>query len=56
MNVSGHLLTPAALSPGKSPMYTLDRRLGGLQSQELNLVTILIELSHLLTGYVNHLI
>jgi len=30
--VSGQLHAPAALSPGKDPWYTLDRRLGGPQS------------------------
>jgi hypothetical protein len=30
---SGQLHAPAALPPGKSPWYPLDRRLGGPQSQ-----------------------
>jgi len=29
--VSGQLHAPAALSPGRSPSYPLDRRLGGPQ-------------------------
>jgi hypothetical protein len=33
MEVSGQLHAPAALPPGKSPWYPLDRRLGGPQSQ-----------------------
>jgi hypothetical protein len=33
MGVSGQLHAPAALSPGKSPWYPLDRRLHGPQSQ-----------------------
>jgi hypothetical protein len=33
MEVSGQLHDPAALSPGKSPQYPLDRRLGGPQSR-----------------------
>jgi hypothetical protein len=33
MELSGELHTPAALPPGKSPWYPLERRLGGLQSQ-----------------------
>jgi len=32
MEVSGQLHTPAALSPGRSPWYPMDRRLGGPQS------------------------
>jgi hypothetical protein len=32
MEVSGQLHAPAALPPGKSPWYPLDRRLGGPQS------------------------
>jgi len=32
MEGSGELHAPAALSPGKSPHYPLDRRLGGPQS------------------------
>jgi hypothetical protein len=31
--VSGQLHAPAALFPGKSPPYPLDRRLGGPQSR-----------------------
>jgi hypothetical protein len=31
--VSGQLQAPAALTPGKSPSYPLDRRLGGPQSR-----------------------
>jgi hypothetical protein len=33
MEVSGQLHAPAALPPGKSPWYPLDRRLGGPQSR-----------------------
>jgi hypothetical protein len=33
MEVSGQLHTPAALPPGKDPLYPLDRRLGGPQSR-----------------------
>jgi hypothetical protein len=33
MEVSGQLHAPAALPPGKSPRYPLDRRLGGPQSR-----------------------
>jgi hypothetical protein len=33
MEVSGQLHAPAALSPGKEPCYSLDRRVGGLQSR-----------------------
>jgi hypothetical protein len=33
MEVSGQLHAPAALSPGKSPWYPLDRRLGWPQSR-----------------------
>jgi hypothetical protein len=33
MEVSGQLHAPAALPQGKSPWYTLDRRLGGPQSR-----------------------
>jgi len=33
MEVSGQLHAPAALPPGKSPRYPLDRRLGGPPSQ-----------------------
>jgi hypothetical protein len=33
MEMSAQLHDPAALAPGKEPWYTLDRRLGGLQSQ-----------------------
>jgi hypothetical protein len=33
MEVSGQLHAPAALPPGKSPRYLLDRRLGGPQSR-----------------------
>jgi hypothetical protein len=32
MEVSGQLHAPAALPPGKSPWYPLDRRLSGPQS------------------------
>jgi len=32
MEVNGQLRVPAALPPGKESWYTLDRRLGGLQS------------------------
>jgi len=32
MEVSGQLNAPAALPPGKSHRYPLDRRLGGLQN------------------------
>jgi hypothetical protein len=31
MEVSGQIHVPAALPPGKSPCYPLDRRVGGLQ-------------------------
>jgi hypothetical protein len=34
MEVSGQLHAQAALPPGKSPWYPLDRRLGGPQSRE----------------------
>jgi hypothetical protein len=33
MEVSCQLHAPAALSPGKSPWYPLDRRLGGHQNR-----------------------
>jgi hypothetical protein len=33
MEISGQLHAPAALLPGKSPWYPLDRRLGGPQNQ-----------------------
>jgi len=33
MEVSGHLHTPAALTPGKEPLNPLDRRLGGPQNR-----------------------
>jgi hypothetical protein len=33
MEMSGQLHVPAALPQGKSPWYTLDRRLGGPQSR-----------------------
>jgi hypothetical protein len=33
MEVSGQLHVPAALPPGKSPWYPLDRKLGGPQSR-----------------------
>jgi hypothetical protein len=33
MEVSGQIHAPAALPPGKSPWYSLDRRLGGPQSR-----------------------
>jgi len=33
MEVSGQLRAPTALLPGKSPLYALDRRLGGPQSR-----------------------
>jgi len=33
MEVSGQLHAPAALSPGNSPRYPLDRRMGGPQSR-----------------------
>jgi hypothetical protein len=33
MEVSGQLNVPAALLPGKSPWYPVDRRLGGPQSR-----------------------
>jgi hypothetical protein len=33
VEVSGHLQAPAALSRGKSPCYSLNRRLGGPQSR-----------------------
>jgi hypothetical protein len=33
MEVSGKLHAPATLPPGKEPVYTLDSRLGGLQSR-----------------------
>jgi hypothetical protein len=33
MEVCGQLHAPAALSPGKSPLYPLDRRLGKSQSR-----------------------
>jgi hypothetical protein len=33
MKVSGRLHTPAALFPGKEPLYPLDRKLGGPQSR-----------------------
>jgi hypothetical protein len=33
MEVSGQLHAPATLPHGKSPWYTLDRRLGGSQSR-----------------------
>jgi hypothetical protein len=33
MVVSGQIHSPAALPPGKSPSYPLDRRLGGPQSR-----------------------
>jgi hypothetical protein len=33
MELSGQLHSPAALPPGKSPFYPLDRRLGGIQSR-----------------------
>jgi hypothetical protein len=33
LEVSGQLHSPAALPPGKSPRYPLDRRLGGPQSR-----------------------
>jgi hypothetical protein len=33
MEVSGQLYNPAALPPGKSPWYPLDRKLGGPQSR-----------------------
>jgi hypothetical protein len=33
MEVSGQLHAPAALLPGKEPLYPLDRRLGGTQSR-----------------------
>jgi hypothetical protein len=33
MEVSGQIHAPAASSPGKSPLYPLDRRLGGPQSR-----------------------
>jgi hypothetical protein len=33
MEVSGQLHVPAALPPGRSPRYPLDRRLGGLQNR-----------------------
>jgi hypothetical protein len=32
MEVSGQLHTPVTLLPGKSPWYTLDKRLGGPQN------------------------
>jgi hypothetical protein len=32
MEVNGQLHAPAALPPGKEPLYPLDRRLGGPQS------------------------
>jgi hypothetical protein len=35
MEVSGQLHAPAALPPGKSPWYPLDRRLGGPQSRSI---------------------
>jgi hypothetical protein len=35
MEVSCSLHTLVALSQGKSPQYSLDRRLGGLQNQKL---------------------
>jgi hypothetical protein len=33
MEVNGQLHAPATLPQGKSPFYTLDRRLGGPQSR-----------------------
>jgi hypothetical protein len=33
MEMSGQLHAPVALPPGKSPLYPLDRRLGGPQSR-----------------------
>jgi hypothetical protein len=33
MEVSGQVHAPAALNPGKSPWYPLDRRLGGPQNR-----------------------
>jgi hypothetical protein len=33
MDGSGQLHAPAALTPGKSPRYPLDRRLGGPRSR-----------------------
>jgi hypothetical protein len=33
LEVSGQLHASAALAPGKSPLYPLDRRLGGPQNQ-----------------------
>jgi hypothetical protein len=33
MEVSGQIHAPAALPPGKSPCYPVDRRLGGHQSR-----------------------
>jgi hypothetical protein len=33
MEVSGQFHAPAALPQGKSPLYPLDRRLGGLESR-----------------------
>jgi hypothetical protein len=33
MEVSGQLHDPAALPPGKKPLYPLDKRLGGPQSR-----------------------
>jgi hypothetical protein len=33
MDVNGQLHGPAALTPGKQPLYPLDRRLGGPQNR-----------------------
>jgi hypothetical protein len=33
VEVNGQRYAPAALSQGKSPWYSLDRRMGGLQSR-----------------------
>jgi hypothetical protein len=33
MEISGQLLVPASLLPGKEPQYPLDRRVGGPQSR-----------------------
>jgi hypothetical protein len=33
MEVSGEIHAPAALLPGKEPLYPLDRRMGGSQSR-----------------------
>jgi hypothetical protein len=50
MEVSGQLYAPAALPPqGKLPMYPLDRRLGGPQSQSRH--DVKEENSHPLPGF-----